>query len=133
MNYISPVSPPKGPQDRSLATSSSLVNPHTQPVEQEDPYQQQHQQQQYDQKYPEPELVDTTEKVDHNIDDNDSTPEKNSGKRKRLYWIACDVITIIAGVLIGLIVSMRNKDSANNNSGSSNNSALGNGTGSSGS
>ena len=216
MNHTSPpVPPPKAPQDRSPATSSLLVNPHTQPVEQggwasslfvpppqrqsnyyaynnqlsavppripagatiiepvasytfngsayipdstvqpypqqqqqqpisnycqqeqqqyQDPYQhyQQHHQQQGYQEYPEPDLVDTTEKVDHIIDD-DSIPEKNSGKRKRLYWIGGVVITILAGVLIGLIVSIKNKDSGNNNGGSSNDSASGNGTRPSGS
>ncbi|KAG9064350.1 hypothetical protein KI688_003538 [Linnemannia hyalina] len=215
MDHASPPAPPpKAPQDRSPASSSSLVNPHTQPVEQggwasslfvpppqgqsnhyaynnqtttvpslipagatiiepvasytfngsayipdstfqpypqqqqqqpisnycqqeqqqyqtvysqpeyHDPYQQQ---QQYHQGYPEPELVDTIEKVDHVFDDNDSTPEKNTGKRKRLYWIGGVVITILAGVLIGLVVSMKNKGSGNNNGANSNNSASGNG------
>ncbi|KAF8945140.1 hypothetical protein BGZ47_003181, partial [Haplosporangium gracile] len=118
---------------------------YSQPVYQ-DPYQQhQHQQgyqeasslpypqqQQYHhQGYPEPDLVDTTEKVD-NIDNVGSTPEKDStssGKRKRLYWIGDIVITILAGVLIGLLVGMKNKDPENNGNSSSRNSSSGNGTG----
>ncbi|KAF9146580.1 hypothetical protein BG015_011563 [Linnemannia schmuckeri] len=228
-----PVPPPKDPQDRSPAVSSSLVNSHTQLVDQEssgswassasvappptqsnhyahsnqsttmpsppppgatiikpvssytfngsayipdstyqpylqqqqppilnyyqtdysqsvyqDPYQQHQQgyqeasslpypqQQQYHhQEYPELGLVNTTEKLD-NIDDVDSATEKgstSSDKQKRLYWIGGVVITILAGVLIGLLVSMKNEDSGNNSNSGSSNSSSENGRGPSGS
>lgn len=105
---------------------------YTQPVYQ-DPYLQQ--QQYHHQEYSEPDLVDTIEKVDY-TNDQDSSLEKNStstGKRKRLYWIGGVVIIILAGVLVGLLVSMKNKDSSNNNNSSNSNSSSGSGAGATGS
>ncbi|KAG0215477.1 hypothetical protein BGX33_001150 [Mortierella sp. NVP41] len=93
--------------------------PYTQAVYQK-PYPQAHQETQYPpQDYPEPELVDTVEKVD-------LKPTSQTGKRKRLYWIGGIVIVILVGAIIGLVVAM-NKDSGSGNK--SNNSTSGNGTG----
>lgn len=92
------------------------------------PYSQQ--QQYHHQEYPEPELVDTIEKVNYTKDQDSSLKKASTptGKRKRLYWIGGILITILAGVLVGLILSMNNKDSSNNNRSSNNSSSSENGT-----
>ncbi|KAF9934219.1 hypothetical protein FBU30_002912 [Linnemannia zychae] len=70
----------------------------------------QHQQQLYG--YPEPALVDTVDEKIDTLDDSNET-SSSSNKRQRLYWIGGLLITILTGVVIGLIVNMKNKDSRN--------------------
>ncbi|KAG0307519.1 hypothetical protein BGZ97_000367 [Linnemannia gamsii] len=100
----------------------------------QDPYQQTYQQTyQQHQPYPEPtlhsysepELVDTVDEKPRPSSAGSFTKPTNNGRRKKIIWIGAIVTLILIGAIIGIMVSMKNKDSDNKDGNSSNNSSSG--------
>ncbi|KAF9092554.1 hypothetical protein BGX23_004187 [Mortierella sp. AD031] len=133
-NYVPPPSPtPSQPPVYPVSEGYNSYAKHDnafqqqhrqhQPSHQTDPYQQTYQHQPYPkpitQVYPEPQFVDTPEKVNHQ-------PVAQPKRRKKIIWIGAVVIVILIGVIIGLVVVMKNKtsdDNSNNNNSISGNSS----------
>ncbi|KAG0292259.1 hypothetical protein BGZ96_004382 [Linnemannia gamsii] len=69
--------------------------------------------------YPDPELVDTVDEKLRPSSAGTVTKPTNNGRRRRIIWIGAIVILILIGAIIGIVVSMKDKDSGENSGNSS--------------
>ncbi|KAF9934215.1 hypothetical protein FBU30_002908 [Linnemannia zychae] len=116
-SYIPPPSPSPSQRIAYPVPNEHIANDANGTIQQysyiyQDPYQQTYQQPYPEPTslypYPEPALVDTYEKQEHTSSLNKPI---NNGRRKKIIWVGGIVILILIGAIIGLVVSMKNKDS----------------------
>ncbi|KAF9117382.1 hypothetical protein BGW39_002227 [Mortierella sp. 14UC] len=120
-SYIPPPSPPPSQSNAYPAPeghrgkieypdADGTYNQHHQQFTYQDTYQQTYQQRYPEptpHAYPEPTLVDTFgEKIDQA-----SVVKPANGRRKKVIWIGIVVILVLIGAIVGLVVTMKNKNS----------------------